>query len=91
MKNSNTGKIVGGFLAGAGIITYLLASEAGKKMTKKAAGEAQKLVDKADAVVEDAKESGSSIADHVMDFIVSNRPMVESAVTTIINGFLKKK
>lgn len=95
MKNRNAGKIIGGFLAGAGIITYLLSSKDGKKIAEQAGAEAKKLLENAEGttaqVKDQVKEKASGLADQVMDFVVSNRPMIENAVSALIGSFTKKK
>lgn len=91
MKNNNAGKIIGGFLAGAGIITYLLASKDGNKIAEKAGEEAKKILGTAEDKTTEVKEKASGFADHVMDFVVSNRPMIENAVSALINSVTKKK
>lgn len=90
MKNRNAGKIIGGFLAGAGIITYLLSSKDGKKIAEKAGEEAKRLLETAENKTAGVKESATGFADQVMDFVVSNRPMIENAVSSIISSFTKK-
>lgn len=90
MSNA-AGKIIGGFLAGAGIITYLLHTEAGRKIKGELEAGSKEMIDQAEEKIDEAKEQASSLADQVMDYVVENRQALLDTAGSILNTFLKKR
>lgn len=89
--SKTAGKIIGGFLAGAGIITYLLHTEAGRKIKGELEAGSKDVIDQAEGKIAEAREQAVSFADQVMNYVVDNRQALMDTAGSIINTFLKKR
>ncbi|WP_434979818.1 hypothetical protein [Daejeonia sp. YH14] len=97
---SNKGKIIGGVLAGAGIVTYLLCTKNGKKLVNDVSSEFpdrfRNTKETAEAKFEENREKlKENLANKVFDFAVNNRQSLASITSLILpyalKGFVKKK
>ncbi len=86
----NSGKIIGGFLAGVGIITYIVASGKSEEIKDGITKGAKKFAEIAEEKAEDVKEKSEGLLDHIMNFAVDNRKTILDAVNYLINNFTKK-
>lgn len=86
----NSGKIIGGFLAGVGIITYIVASGKSEDIKTGITQGAKKLAEVAEEKAGDVKEKSESLLDHIMNFAVENRKTISDAANYLLNNLAKK-
>lgn len=87
---NNSGKIIGGVLAVAGIAAFLLCTKDGKKIGKMIKKESGKMMKNAEEQFQEKRKIfRKSAADKVFDFAVEHRQALANA-TSIILPFLLK-
>lgn len=88
--SKTAGKIIGGFLAGAGIITYLLHSDAGSELKDKLLSNSKDLMHNAEDKLDEVKEGTNTVMDQILNFAIDNKKTIQDTVGYVINTFLKK-
>lgn len=93
---NNSGKIIGGVLAVAGVATLLLATKRGKKITKSVTAELHKYLEDAGETVDEKRDQfRKATADKVFDFAVNNRQTIAQIASAVapylLKNFVKKK
>ncbi len=87
---NHSGKILGGVLAAAGIITYILCTEKGKNLKKTVKENTKKLTDTAEKKYRETRENvRENVADKVFEFAVNHRQTIGNAASIVLPYLLK--
>ena len=89
--SNKAGKIIGGFLAGAGILTILLHTKAGKRLKGELAESSKDMLHDAEQKIGEAKDHANSLTDQLVNFAVDNKNTIVDAANYLLKTFLKGK
>lgn len=88
--SNKTGKVIGGFLIGAGVLTYLLHCKDAGKLMDQLTADTKKLASQAGDKFDDLKEETSHWSDQVINFAIDNKKGVIDTVSYLYKMLAKK-